>query len=337
MDQNLTIGLIYVVIAGIFAGSFSLPMKFTSEWNWQQNWLLYSFWAMLFMPITIAFFTVPNITTIYLNTDGLTIARVILLGMLWGVGSICFGLGLELLGVALGMSIMIGLIITIGAIMPIVIYHPEELTSPFAMKIFIASVILTIGVVIIAVAGGLRNKDINNENTKNIAVQGQFKKGIILAILCGILGPFLNFAYISGNSIKELAIDSGSNPVFAGNAVWCLVLVSGFFVNAGYCIYLINKKREWKLFKTKKSWYWIFIAISGITWFFCIMFFGMASDKLGKFGSSIGWASFESLAIITGNLVGLFTGEWKNTERKIIAINIVGIVILILGIYLIVF
>lgn len=334
MDHNIVVGFIYILIAGVFAGSFSLPMKYTTSWFWQHNWFIYSFWSMLIMPIVFAYFSVPNLMSVYLNADVYTLIIVVLLGVLWGIGSICFGLGLELLGVSLGMSIMIGLIITIGTIMPIVVYQPEELTSPMGVKIIIASVILTAGVIIFAISGALRNnKDKNIQNS----VPGQFKKGIMLAILCGVLGPFLNFAYLSGNSIKELAINSGADPVYAGNAVWALVLVSGFIVNAGYCAYLINKKREWNLFKIKKIWYWVFLAISGISWFFCIMFFGMASDKLGKFGSSIGWASFESLAIITGNLVGVFTGEWKGAGRKAIAINVVGICFLILGIYIIAF
>ncbi|MEI8204476.1 MAG: L-rhamnose/proton symporter RhaT [Bacteroidota bacterium] len=337
MDQNVIIGLGYAVIAGVFAGSFSLPMKFTNGWKWQQNWMVYTVWSTLLMPIIFAAFTVPHLGEIYQQADLMACGKVVLLGMAWGVGSVCFGLGLEYLGVALGMSIMLGLIISIGTLIPIVLYHPEELTSAKGIKIIIASLILTIGVIVNALAGAMRDKKNNIQKENKTKSSSRFKTGLIIAVLAGILGNMSNIAFISGSPIKDLAVKAGASSAFAGNAVWPLVLFGGFLINFAYCAYLITKNKEWSLFATKKRWYWVLLAISGIVWFFCMMFFGMSSDKLGKLGASIGWASFQSLAIITGNLVGVFTGEWKNSGLKPILINVSGIVILMIGIYVIAF
>ena len=335
MNENVFVGFICVIIAGVFAGSFSLPMKFTPNWKWQHNWMIYTMWAMLITPLAFSFYTVPNLISIYLNTDILVLLKALMLGMAWGVGSVCFGLGLEYLGVALGMTIMFGLIITIGSILPIVLYHPEEMRSSTGLNIILASVILTTGVVITAIAGGMKNKKSTTNDDKSTTSISRFKIGIIIAILAGVLGPFLNIAFISGNSIKQMAIQSGINLSFSGNAVWPLVLFGGFCINFGYCAFLITKNKEWKLFANQKSWYWFAMALSGLLWYFCIFFFGLSSDKLGKLGASIGWAAFQSLAIIIGNFVGVFTGEWKNTQLRPKLVNLLGIVILIFGIYII--
>ena len=175
------------------------------------------------------------------------------------------------------------------------------------------------------------------ENQGKSINQSTFKKGLVIAILAGILGPMLNLGFISGKPILDAAIQSGANSAIAGNAVWPLALFGGFIINFLYCGYLIQKTREWNLFATKKRWYWLAIGCSGIVWFFCMMFFGMASSKLGKLGSSIGWASFQTMAIITGNLVGLFTGEWKNSGTRPITVNLVGIILLFAGIIVIAF
>ncbi len=336
MDQNVIIGLGYAVIAGVFAGSFSLPMKFTKDWKWQHNWMVYTVWSTLLMPIIFAIFTVPQLGTIYHSTDILVFLKVVSFGMAWGIGSVCFGLGLEYLGVALGMSIMLGLIISIGTLIPIIVYQPNELTSPKGIKIIIASIILIVGIIIIAIAGSMRDRKMKNQSQSSSG-KSLFRKGLLIAILAGVLGPMLNIAFINGNSIKDIAIKLGTNPSYAGNAVWPIALFGGFLINFAYCAYLIRKNNEWSLFKTKRIWYWLVLAISGIVWFFCMMFYGMSVEKLGKLGASIGWASFQSLAIITGNFVGLFTGEWKKSGSKPLIINFVGIAILLVGIYVIAF
>jgi hypothetical protein len=69
MNENVFVGFICVIIAGVFAGSFSLPMKFTPNWKWQHNWMIYTIWAMLITPLAFSFYTVPNLISIYLNTD----------------------------------------------------------------------------------------------------------------------------------------------------------------------------------------------------------------------------------------------------------------------------
>lgn len=338
MQENVILGLSYAVMAGVFAGSFSLPMKFTTHWKWQQNWIVYATWAWLIMPIIFALVTIPHLTSVYYNVEIITCLKVITFSMAWGIGAVCFGLGLEYLGVALGLSIMLGLIISLGTLIPIILYQPAELATPKGYKIIIASVILMIGIIICAIAGGLRDKKTktSDDKRKNIK-QSTFLKGLVIAILAGILGPMLNLSFIAGKPIEEAAIQLGSNSSLAGNAIWPLALFGGFIVNLIYCSYIIQKNKEWNLFATKKRWYWVAIASSGFVWFFCMMFFGLAVTKLGKLGPSIGWASFQTIAIITGNLVGLSTGEWKNSGSRPLLINSFGIILLVVGIVVIAF
>lgn len=337
MHENLPLGIAFVVIAGTFAGSFALPMKFTTGWKWQHNWMVFVTWAMLIMPVTIALFTVPHLSFIYQSADILTMIKVFLFGMAWGIGVICFGLGIDFLGVALGLSIMLGLMIYLGALLPIIIYQPQELTSPKGYAIMIASLIILAGIIICAVSGFQRDKKRGMIALGEVSDKSKFNKGLIIAVLAGLLGTMQNMGFVAGNSIQVLAVQSGADATFAGNAVWPIVMIGCFLINFLYCGYLVSKYKEWKLFVTNKKWYWGAIAISGITWFMCMMFFGMAASKLGKLGPSIGWASFQTIAIITGNLVGFFTGEWKNSERRTLLLNFLGISLLIIGIIVIAF
>jgi L-rhamnose-H+ transport protein len=337
MQENIISGFVFVVVAGIFAGAFALPMKFTTNWKWQHNWIVFSTWALLIIPAITALITVPHITAVYQDADTGIILKVFLFGLAWGFGVICFGLGLDYLGVALGMSVMLGLLISLGAIMPIVIYQPEELFSPKGYKIMIASAIILVGITTCAFAGSLREK----KNSLTVGAmrnnRSKFYKGLIIAILAGILSVMQNVGFVTGRPIQDIAIQSGANPVFAGNAVWPVLMAGCFLVNFLYCGYLIFRDKEWPLLLTAKKWYWPAVTASGFMWFLCMLFFGMAAAKLGKLGPSIGWASFQTLAVVTGNIAGLLTGEWDNAGTKLRIVNFAGIAILLVGIVVMAF
>lgn len=335
MQENLPLGFAFVLIAGIFAGSFALPMKFTINWKWQHNWMVFVTWAMLIMPAIFAIITIPHLMAIYQVADNAIIFKVFLYGLAWGVGVICYGLGLNYLGIGLAMSIMLGLTISIGALLPIVMYQSEALFSPEGIDIIIASIIILAGIIVCAIAGSMRDKRINTVTPGRD--KSKFKIGVVIAIFAGILSPMQNIGFVTGNPIQTIAVNSGANPVFAGNAVWPVIMAGCFIINLLYCGFLVSRHKEWSLFKTEKKWYWPAIAISGISWFLCMLFFGMAASKLGKLGPSIGWASFQTLAIITGNFVGLFTGEWKNSGTLPLVVNFVGIAFLVSGIAIIAF
>lgn len=336
MEINVFAGLMFALLAGIFAGSFSFPMKFTTGWKWQHNWIVYVVWAMLIMPLIVALVTIPHLWYVYQCTDAATLLKVFLFGMAWGVGVICFGLGLDYLGVALGMSIMIGLMISLGSLLPLAIFHPEELTSPKGLDIMLASLIILGGIIICAISGSMRDRK-KNETHEIKAKRSVFVTGLIIAVFAGLLSTLQNIGFVMGNPIQKVAVENGANPLNTGNAVWPVLMAGCLLSNVLYCGYLITKYREWNLFTTQKKWYWGAVAVSGIIWFFCMMFFGMAVANLGKLGPSIGWASFQTIAIITGNMVGLFTGEWKGSGKRPLLFNFLGILLLVIGIIVLAF
>lgn len=338
MNQNAIIGFAFTLLAGLLAGSFALPMKFTTGWKWQHNWGVFAIWALFIMPFTVAIFSIPDLQTVYRTADNVTLLKVFLLGLGWGIGVICFGLGLEYLGIALGLSIMLGLVISLGALFPIILFYPDELTSPKGLNIMLGSGIILVGIIICAVAGAKRDK-IRQGNTSTLGSlkSSVFIKGLVVAILAGLLSTMQNIGFVAGKPIQEIAVGLGANSLNAGNAVWPVLMAGCLIANLAYCVYLIAKYKEWGLFTAAKKWYWLAIAASGIAWFLCMMFFGMGVSKLGKLGPSIGWASFQTFAIITGNAIGFIFREWQNSPTRLIVLNWLGIFLLMAGIIVLAF
>jgi len=334
MEINLMLGFSFVLIAGLFSGAFALPMKFTSKWQWENVWLMFSIWALLISPWIVAIFTVTDLFSVYRAAPTNELLLVLLFGLIWGVGGITFGKGLDYLGLALGMAIMMGLITAIGTLVPIFVLNPEIIGTSKGNRLFLGVFVLIIGIIILAYAGKMRETDKGNKSSNNPNSK-LFIKGLIIAIIAGVFGPMINFAFVFGDEIQLIAEQTGTTKQNVGNTIWPLTFLGGGLVNVGYCIFLLKKNESYKLFKNSTNLYWISTILMGIIWFGSIMFYGMAASNLGELGKSIGWASFQSVAIITSNVIGLLSGEWEKANKNTKLTLFIGIISLIIGIFII--
>ena len=68
-------------------------------------------------------------------------------------------------------------------------------------------------------------------------------------------------------------------------------------------------------------------------WFGSTSLYGIASGKLGSWGTILGWPLFMSLIVITASVLGIVTGEWKNAGKKPLKIQLSGVVVLVLAVF----
>ncbi len=67
MDQS-ALGFLLLFVAGAMNGSFTLPMKFTREWAWENTWLVWTIFALVIFPPLLTFLTVPALGEVYAQT-----------------------------------------------------------------------------------------------------------------------------------------------------------------------------------------------------------------------------------------------------------------------------
>jgi len=161
--------------------------------------------------------------------------------------------------------------------------------------------------------------------------------GLVICILAGIFSPMLNFSFVFGQDLQTRALAFGASLSMASNAIWCLTLTSGFFANAGYCVYLLQKNRTWHVFSQVSSpaAYWAGGSLMGLICFGSFMAYGMGATALGVLGGIVGWPLFMSMSLITSNVLGAMTGEWAGASRKAYALSVAGLALLILAIVII--
>ena len=122
----LLIGFLLVLLAALLQGTFVLPMTLVRQWSWEHTWATFSLLGMFVFNWIITLLLVPNIFAVYSASPAQDLAVLALFGLGWGVGAVLFGLGMERLGMALGYPIIMGLIASLGALIPLLRVLPAN-------------------------------------------------------------------------------------------------------------------------------------------------------------------------------------------------------------------
>lgn len=331
--MTLFFGLIIVLFAGFLAGSFYVPMTFTKKWEWEHSWLLFSLTGMFLFSYIFIFLTVPEIFTVYRTAPVNDIINLLIFGGLWGIGGVLTGLSMDKLGMALAYPIVIGIISSLGALLPLILFYPASLFALKGLAVIIGTAITVLGVLQCSRAFSQKQ----NVGQSGPGMQsGSLVYKLVLAITAGVMSALMNVGFAYGTSLIEVARKIGVAETFAINAAWAIILTSGGAVNVLYCLYLIIKRKNLKqLFGSGTIRNWGLGTVMGLIWCASLYLYGFGASYMGKLGVVIGWVLFTSTNIITGNLWGIWKGEWKGASPKARALLNRGLIILIAAIFIV--
>jgi L-rhamnose-H+ transport protein len=329
MNQSLLWGIGMVTLAGILQGSFAVPMKRMSAWRWENSWLLFALSGLIVFPWIINFATVPNVTSVYAGASTSTLIKVLMFGLLWGVGATLFGLGISRVGMALGFALILGITASFGSLLPLAILDPEQLAAKRGLALIVGTAIMVVGLVFLALAGRTRENDLG----ANTNVRSGFTTGLVICIFSGIFSSMMNFSFVFGDELRRHAQQAGASNAMAANPIWALTVSGGFVANFLYCVYLLNKNRTWAVFRQGSPLTYGLLGISmGLLWFGGIVLYGMGAASLGALGGIVGWPIFMTIDIIAALFWGAVSGEWKGASRKALLYNWAGVVFLVAAI-----
>ena len=146
-----------MLLAAALQGTFVLPMTMVKQWSWEHTWATFSLLGMLVFNWIITLFLVPNIFAVYAATPARDLAVLALFGLGWGVGAVLFGLGMDRLGMALGYPIIMGLIASLGALIPLLVFFPQTLFTTKGLVLLAGTALVILGIWLCAVGGFAKN------------------------------------------------------------------------------------------------------------------------------------------------------------------------------------
>src|SRR3954471_14820518 len=117
------LGVIFHFLGGFASGSFYIPYKKVKGWAWESYWIVGGLFSWLIVPPLAAWLTIPHFSEIISQSGGAVLGYTFLFGILWGIGGLTYGLGVRYLGVSLGSSIILGLCMVFGSLIPSIYYY----------------------------------------------------------------------------------------------------------------------------------------------------------------------------------------------------------------------
>ena len=272
--MDIIIGLIIIAVGAFCQSSCYVPINKIKKWSWESYWLIQGIFAWLVFPFLGALLAIPeghSLSDLFalMAADPKASWLTILFGALWGVGGLTFGLAMRYLGVALGQSIGLGLCSGLGAILgPVLTGNAASLT----MAVIIGVIVTIIGIAIIGIAGAMKAKSLPEEERKKAVKDFNFGKGIVIAVICGLMSACFNI----GLSFGENLCFADTAPLFKTLPATLLVTFGGFLTNAVYCLYQNNKNKTFSDYKQGSLWLnnAIFCALAGLLWY--SQFFGLS-------------------------------------------------------------
>ena len=345
------LGVIFHFIGGFASGSFYIPYKKVKGWAWETYWLVGGIFSWLVVPPLAAWLTIPNFTEIIAEADGGTLGLAYLFGVLWGIGGLTYGLGVRYLGVSLGSSIILGLCMVFGALIPSIYYqlNPSEgkdtigmLTgTSWGLTVMAGLAVCIIGIILCGKAGTRKEKEIpQGEGTSS---EYKFGLGLTVAIVSGILSACFNFGLEAGKPLAEVAnnIWKAAHPgegefLYQNNVTYVVVLWGGLTTNFIWCLMLNARNKTFGDYSNKnvpRLANLIFCALAGTTWFLQFFFYGMGESKMGNGPSS--WILHMAFIILIANAWGLILKEWKGVSTKTKNLVILGIITIIASVILV--
>ncbi len=365
------LGIIFHFIGGFASGSFYMPYKKVKGWSWESFWIVGGLFSWLIVPPLAAYLTIPGFMDIITTSSSTVLASTFIMGLLWGVGGLTYGLGVRYLGVSLGSSVILGLCSFFGALVPAVYYYfnpktgkdtiADLLGTSWGLMVLAGLVLCIIGIIICGKAGGMKEKDLvrsgaasinldahadsdENFKTAHIDASGSeflLVKGLILAVISGVLSACFSFGIEAGSSMGDVANKfwKAANPthggefLFKNNVIFVVILWGGLTTNFIWCMILNARNKSFGDYTNKKTPLiknYFLCALGGTMWFLQFFFYGMGESKLGNGASS--WILHMSFIILTANMWGIVLKEWKGVTKKTTTTIIIGIVTIILSV-----
>ena len=332
--MNPILGVFLHAIGGYAAGSFYIPFRKVKNWAWESYWLISGILAWIVAPWVVAYLTVPNLFEVLRTASGSSLVACYVFGILWGVGGLTFGLSMRYLGMSLGYALALGNCAAFGTIVPPIYFGTFGglITSTSGQVTLAGVLVCLIGIALCGWAGISKEKEMSDSQKRETIQEFNFKKGVWIAIVCGIMSACFAFGIAAGKPIAEQAAALGTSSLWVNSPIFILIMFGGFTTNFIWCLILNVRNRTGKDYLSggDASLFtnYFFSSLAGTIWYFQFMFYGMGTTKMGEYDFS-SWSIHMAFIIVFSNIWGLIFREWKGTSKRTHSFIFLGILVLI--------
>jgi len=350
MQTNPLIGVVYHWLGGLSSGTFYVPYKGVRKWSWETFWLVGGMFSWLICPWIGALLLSKDLLAVLHETSSYAFWMTYLMGALWGLGGLTFGLTMRYLGMSLGMAVALGYCAAFGTLVPPIVkgeFAAKLLQTHGGNICFLGVIVCLVGIVIGGIAGVRKEKDLGNDGKCSAIREFSLMKGLAIATISGIMSSCFSYGFQFGDPITKICASHGTGPLWVGLPVILVILLGGLTTNFIWCVmlniknrtgyqYLASHVREAHAYhggtgsgehgpgdtafsgqpldlKIPVLGNWCFCALAGTFWYFQFFFYQMGESQMGNYKFS-SWTLHMASIIIFSTLWGIFFKEWRGAR-----------------------
>ncbi|NTX78379.1 L-rhamnose/proton symporter RhaT [Serratia proteamaculans] len=334
MNNAVMLGILWHLVGAASAACFYAPFKKVRRWSWETMWSIGGLMSWLILPWAVSYVLLPDFWRYYSSFSLSTLLPVFLFGAMWGIGNINYGLTMRYLGMSMGIGIAIGITLVVGTLMtPLLQGRFVALFSSAGGQLTLLGVaIALLGVIIVSWAGVLKERAMGIR-----AEEFNLRKGLLLAVMCGIFSAGMSFAMDAAKPMHQAAADLGIDPLYVALPSYVVIMGGGALVNLAYCFIRLAVKTDLSVradFSQAKSLLVanvLFSLLGGTMWYLQFFFYAWGHANIPAQYDFISWMLHMSFYVLCGGLVGLLLREWKNAGRRPVSVLCIGCLTIILA------
>ncbi|WP_414148762.1 L-rhamnose/proton symporter RhaT [Erwinia sp. BNK-24-b] len=334
MSQLIFSGILWHLVGAASAACFYAPFKKVRHWSWETMWSVGGVMSWIILPWAVSAALLPNFWAFYSSFSLAQLLPVFLFGAMWGIGNINYGLTMRYLGMSMGIGIAIGITLVVGTLMtPLLQGRFVELFSSTGGRLTLLGVLVAlVGVTIVSRAGLLKERAMGIT-----AEEFNLKKGLLLAVFCGVFSAGMSFAMNAAKPMQDAALALGVNPLYSALPSYVVIMGGGALVNLGFCFIRLATKSTLSAradFSVGKSLLISNVLLSllgGTMWYLQFFFYAWGHARIPAQYDFISWMLHMSFYVLCGGLVGLLLKEWKNAGKRPVSVLCGGCFVIILA------
>ena len=316
---SILAGIGWHMVGAAAAASFYAPIEKVRKWSWETTWAVAGIFSWVLLPIGVSLALLPHFGAFYAGTNDSVLAKVFLFGCMWGVGNVNYGLTMRYLGMSLGIGVAIGVTLIVGTLVPPLLHG--QLLALFhtgSGGYTLAGIgVALVGIGIVSFAGHQK------ERAQGVAAaEFNLKKGLVLAVMCGIFSSGMSFAIDAARPMAAAALHLGVRPLYAALPSYVIIMGGGGLVNFIYCFSRLGFRKDLSLRRDLSQTRATLIvngcmaASAGIMWYLQFFFYAWGAASIPSRLFFINWMLHMSLYVLFGGLVGLALGEWRGAGAR---------------------
>ncbi len=330
--MEIITGIAWHMVGAASAASFYAPISKVKKWTWEATWAVAGIFSWVLLPICVSAILLPHFLAFYGSLDPGVVLRTFLFGAMWGIGNVSYGLTMRYLGMSLGIGVAIGVTLVVGTLIPPIVHGQalELIHTRGGLLTMLGIVVALCGVVIVSIAGHRKEIALGAE-TREFDV----KKGLLLAVMCGIFSSGMSFGIDSAKPIQAAALLVGIKPLYTALPSYVIIMGGGGLMNFAYCFSRLIFKKDLSvradlalpggaLLKNGAL-----AASGGILWYLQFFFYAWGAASIPVRYAYVNWMLHMSGYVLFGGIVGLALGEWAGVGSKPIRLLWGGILVII--------